>query len=556
MDIVHHMNREPCALYDLLIPLYFTDLIVTSQDQINIKRREVIEYMQHHVLSNPITSIPSSFLALRPPQFQYAYHNKNDVSLFTQMSSFYRKVTGWRDEKGRQSSCPRDRINVAFVSNMFSRLSSVMRDRQGIIKHLSRDEFYVTLIVFDPPQDEFAKALYKSVDRIILLNRTVSDQLAGMRRFNFDVIVYGDLNMCGETLAMSHHRLAPVQINTWGHSDTSGISTIDYYISSKLYELGNDSRDAPCDVAPCDATPCDAQAQYSETLILHDGLCTYYDRPLDPQSVNFLPRSYFGLPDQAIIYLCYQSLFKISPEFQGVIRKIVHASIHNVVVFIKGFLGCQEQINFYKMFEASVGYPHINQIYILERQDFVKINNIVHVSDVALDTFPFGGCNTTLECFNLGKPVVTMPSSFLRGRFTLGFYKAMGIDEFIVSSEDEYVDKAQRLGSDRAYREKWSTIIKNKSSVLWNDRKSITEWENTLVELSKPYVHRVNMLDNVSMLLPCPVKITGKLQMTAYANNKNHIVRLLLQHGFTLEKSEDQVYFTDGIWSVFIDPLP
>ena len=31
-------------------------------------------------------------------------------------------------------------------------------------------------------------------------------------------------------------RLAPIQITTWGHSETSGIDTVDYFVSSKYFE--------------------------------------------------------------------------------------------------------------------------------------------------------------------------------------------------------------------------------------------------------------------------------------------------------------------------------
>ena len=50
------------------------------------------------------------------------------------------------------------------------------------------------------------------------------------------------------------NRLAPIQITAWGHSITSGIDTIDYYISSKYYE--NE----------------ESQKFYSEKLILQDSL--------------------------------------------------------------------------------------------------------------------------------------------------------------------------------------------------------------------------------------------------------------------------------------------
>jgi tetratricopeptide (TPR) repeat protein len=49
----------------------------------------------------------------------------------------------------------------------------------------------------------------------------------------------------GECLALAQ----PVQINTWGHPDTSGLPTLDYYVSAECFE------------------PADAQDHYSEQLV-------------------------------------------------------------------------------------------------------------------------------------------------------------------------------------------------------------------------------------------------------------------------------------------------
>ena len=46
--------------------------------------------------------------------------------------------------------------------------------------------------------------------------------------------------------------------------------------------------------------------------------------------------------------------------------------------------------------------------------------NLVYISDIVLDTYPFGGCNSSLEVFSLGKIIITYPSEFLPGRFTYG----------------------------------------------------------------------------------------------------------------------------------------
>ena len=62
---------------------------------------------------------------------------------------------------------------------------------------------------------------------------------------------------------MAFYKMAEIHINTWGHSDTSGIKHIDYFISSKYYENEH------------------SQKNYSEKLILMDSLCTCYVNPTE-----------------------------------------------------------------------------------------------------------------------------------------------------------------------------------------------------------------------------------------------------------------------------------
>merc|ERR1711903_21012 len=64
---------------------------------------------------------------------------------------------------------------------------------------------------------------------------------------------------------------------------------------------------------------------------------------------------------------------------------------------------------------------------------------LAHAADVVLDTFPVGGCTTSLQAFSVGRPVLSLPSSQLRGRFTLGMLRRMGLEEpLVVTSADEY----------------------------------------------------------------------------------------------------------------------
>ena len=68
----------------------------------------------------------------------------------------------------------------------------------------------------------------------------------------------------------------------------------------------------------------------------------------------------------------------------------------------------------------------------------------IPAADVLLDTFHFSGGNTSFEAFAVGTPVVTLPSGFLRGRFTAGLYRKMGVADLIAETAESYVDLALR----------------------------------------------------------------------------------------------------------------
>ena len=76
------------------------------------------------------------------------------------------------------------------------------------------------------------------LSQITSIDRSIDKKIVKyMSDLKLDILVYSDIGMTIESVIFAHMRLAPVQINTWGHSVTSGISTVDYYFSSDLYEI-------------------------------------------------------------------------------------------------------------------------------------------------------------------------------------------------------------------------------------------------------------------------------------------------------------------------------
>jgi protein O-GlcNAc transferase len=109
--------------------------------------------------------------------------------------------------------------------------------------------------------------------------------------------------------------------------------------------------------------------------------------------------------------------------------------------------------------------------------------NLMNISNIVLDIYPFGGCNSSMEAFSLNKVIVTQPSQMINGRFTRGFYTKMGLDNLICNNKEEYIELAVRLGLDNKYRDNLENNIKENKNVLFMDKDTINEWKNDLKKL-------------------------------------------------------------------------
>ena len=116
---------------------------------------------------------------------------------------------------------------------------------------------------------------------------------------------------------LAAQRLAPVQCNSWGHPDTSGFPTLDYYLSSDLMEPPDGAR--PLYRKTCPPSPI-ASIHYEPTSIRSRSRCTRPDLECVPT---------------ATIYWCGQSLYKYLPRFDQVFPRIAREVRDCQFVFIK-----------------------------------------------------------------------------------------------------------------------------------------------------------------------------------------------------------------------------
>jgi predicted O-linked N-acetylglucosamine transferase (SPINDLY family) len=277
------------------------------------------------------------------------------------------------------------------------------------------------------------------------------------------VLIYPEVGMDPMAARLAAQRLARHQFNAWGHPETSGFPTLDYFLSSELME------------------PPDGDRHYTERLIRLPDLSLYYEPPvLSPVALD---RSDVGFRPGATVFWCGQALFKYLPQYDGLFPRIARELGDCQFAFIGYVRGddvtaaVRERL---RQAFAACGLAADDFCVFLPTLSPQRFVAAIGLSDVVLDSIGWSGCNSTLEGLAHDLPIVTMPGPLMRGRHGLAILTAMGVTETIAGTLDDYVALAVRLARDPAWRQEVSRRIGLNKHRLYRNRAPIEALEAVL----------------------------------------------------------------------------
>lgn len=344
------------------------------------------------------------------------------------------------------------KIRVGYVSSYLHSYSGTLW-LTGWLRYADTKQFeiycYYTGNDSDPITEQFRQ--YSTEFRHIPHNiEAVGQQIIDDK---LHILVFPEIGMDAPTIQVAALRLAPIQCTAWGHPVTSGLPTIDYFISSELMEPEN------------------AQLHYSETLIQLPNIGVTYPKPIVGELTQ--TRSDFDLREDAVIYLCCQAPFKYLPQYDFILARIALRVPQAQFIFPRGEL-LRERL---KRAFADVNLNSEDYCLFLTistRQDYIAIN---FLSDVFLDTFTWSGGNTSLEAIACNLPIVTCPGEFMRGLHAYSFLKMLGVTDTIAKNEVEYIEIAVKLGTDSEWRRDVAKRMSQRQDNLFDDRVCVTALE-------------------------------------------------------------------------------
>jgi predicted O-linked N-acetylglucosamine transferase (SPINDLY family) len=386
--------------------------------------------------------------------YHLAYQGQNDRELQTQYGQLVHRIMAanypeWTQPLHMPSPPVNGKIRVGYVSMLFQR-HTVSKFFLGWLTEHDRNRFEVyTYHLGEWAATDEAR---RASDRFRHIPGDLERTCRAILADNLHILVFLDLGMFALMTQLAALRLAPIQCATWGHPVTSGLPTVDYFLSSELME------------------PKDGQDHYSERLIRLPGIGVCYPRPVIPRPLLNKPRSHFGLRDDRTVCWCGQSNYKYLPQHDDLFARIAKRlpCVEFAFVVSRASVGEHLRRRLERGFAAEGirAEDHCVMVPFLHALDYW---NLYFVSDIFLDSLEFSGGATTLEAIASGLPVVTVPGRFMRGRQSYAILRQLDVTETIARDKEEYVDIAVRLGSDKGWRAQVREKMKANHARLYSD---------------------------------------------------------------------------------------
>ena len=363
---------------------------------------------------------------ISPPLFELTYTDKDNLEINRKMVKALKKIYQPLNQEISINQKLNDKIKIGFISEFFTD-HTIGKLFKNLI--FSLDLKFFDIVIYHSKKTkkgeiflEFQNENKKGFKNETLPNKLI-DKIKIIEKEKFDVLFYPDIGMSIEFYYLSLIRLARYQIMSWGHPETTGSESIDFFLCSKNLISEN------------------SEKLYSEKFLIIDKLPMIYKKPIIENNLDYKDIS------KKNIYSCPQTLFKFHPDFDDYLFDILKKDKKGILYLLKDtykvyYLKLLERFKKNKNFDSD-------RVIFLDPLNFNQFVNHLGTSSVLLDPIYFGSGNSFYESMFYGTQTVTYPTKYIKSRIVSAAYIQMEVkDPPIVKNKDDYVSKAIEIAND------------------------------------------------------------------------------------------------------------
>jgi protein O-GlcNAc transferase len=343
---------------------------------------------------------------------------------------------------------------------------------KGWVHYFDRTLFDVYLFQLNPKSDHETVEAQRLVTQVIDQPTNLPAWIQAIKATNLDVLIYPDIGMDPLTVRLASLRLAPVQAASWGHPETTGLPTMDLYISADAFE------------------PAAASENYSEQLVCLPNLGVYVE-PLAPK-ITDIDLGKLNLPANEPLLLCPGSPFKYTPLYDQVWVQIAsqlkktlfRKSSGGRLVFFRSRSEAMDRMLENRLRGAfdEAGVPFDQHVSIIQTLDRAEFFALMRRSALLLDTLGFSGFNTAIQAIECDLPVLAFEAEFMRGRLASGIMRRLDIPELVATTVEEFVLKTVKFAGDAKARKQFRKLIQERRRILFHDEAPVRALERRLLD--------------------------------------------------------------------------
>ena len=269
-------------------------------------------------------------------------------------------------------------------------------------------------------------------------------------------------------------RPAPVQINYLAFMATTGADFIDYAMVDHHI------------------VPDDRRNDWTEKLIRLPDSLFLFDNQISHAPTQ-LTRASQGLPEDVVVFCCFNNDYKIDPEIFTAWMNILR-EVPDSVLWL---LGSNDQV------KTNLRKAALQQGIFASRLIFggrIELNlhmQRYQLADIFLDTYWFNGHTTTLEALWQGLPVLTRRGDVSSSRVAASFLEVLGLQELITDNYTDYQQKAVLYAKNPQLRHdlKQRLLQARQTSGLFNTHQKVRQIELAYEMAWSRHHHHMEPLD-------------------------------------------------------------
>jgi len=359
----------------------------------------------------------------------------------------------------------RSRLRIGIVSAHIASHSVYSAITRGWLLRLDPERFAAEVFHLGSQIDADTATARGLAERFEERPRAMRDWARTLLERRLDVLVYPEIGMDQTTLQLASMRLAPTQLVSWGHPITSGLPTMDYYLSGDAFE------------------PADASRHYTERLVRLPHFGTYFEPPAHEVGTAHEARSD---PRSGPVLICAGTPYKYAPEHDAVLVDIARRLRRCQFVFFAHGHGAltRRLIERLRGAFAAHGLDASSFLLVKPWATPAAFESLLRSADLLLDTIGFSGFNTVMRALECGLPVVTCRGRFMRGRLGSGILERLSLPELVAQSPAQYADLVLSLIENPVARSRVRDELPERLPRAYRDQSAVDALERFLLEIA------------------------------------------------------------------------